>query len=570
MATPAIGTISQPEPAIVLQPKQVEVYDLMESGASTWIGNGGGRGGAKSGGMQRIMLARCMENHGTVRVIVMRNSDQVRRYHEDVIMRQFPELAPYYKKTERKLVFPMESGPPSELIFTHAESLDDVINRFRSANFFDVAVDQAEQFTEQELREIKQAVRWPGVKMGTCKLYLAFNMGGVGIDFLRRVFHLHEFRENERREDFSFVHVRPFDNVEWVRVALEEDGLDEEDYYGWTDAQRAEFCATRSDYGKALVSQDEALVQRDFWGSWESLEGAFFGRTYDRDKTVLSPEVVSKIIKPWWQKWLSQDWGRGHYCATYWHARGEMSPEDVKKLLGWDVTRTIKVVLTYREYVAGGAAAQDEGGTREISENDIALQIVERTPVEEREKLSDTDGAFYLSPDAFAQRSSKNTIAQSMGTILTKNGLPYPQAADTDVVGGWSLMSNMLLETKREGATGDSVWLISANCAELVSSIPLLMRDPKDLDRVLKTDKGAARIEMDTSEAARYGLKSMLSPGKKPREEEMEEKLAKMKASGLDENSLYIHRQRLQAEIQKANAPATIGRRFGTIRRLGK
>jgi hypothetical protein len=50
----------------------------------------------------------------------------------------------------------------------------------------------------------------------------------------------------------------------------------------------------------------------------------------------------------------------------------------------------------------------------------------------------------------------------------------------------------------------------------------------------------------------------------------MEEKLAKMKASGLDENSLYIHRQRLQAEIQKANAPATIGRRFGTIRRLGK
>ncbi len=52
------------------------------------------------------------------------------------------------------------------------------------------------------------------------------------------------------------------------------DGLTVEDYYSWPISKRREYCATRSDYGKALVSQDEALVARDFDGSWDSLEGA--------------------------------------------------------------------------------------------------------------------------------------------------------------------------------------------------------------------------------------------------------------------------------------------------------
>jgi DNA gyrase/topoisomerase IV subunit B len=41
------------------------------------------------------------------------------------------------------------------------------------------------------------------------------------------------------------------------------------------------------------------------------------------------------------------------------------------------------------------------------------------------------------------------------------------------------------------------------------------MRDPNNLDSVLKTDLSTAKIEQDISEAARYGLKSMLAPKKK-------------------------------------------------------
>jgi hypothetical protein len=565
------------QPEIVLQPKQGMVYDLVEDGSATWIGMPGGRGGAKSGCLQRIMLARRMEYPGSIAAMVMRNCDQVLKYHVDPMLRAYPELNQYYSKVKSKageivLPMPKQNGrlmPPSEIHFLYAESLEDVIRRFRSGNYFDIFVDQAEQFSEAELREIKQAVRSPGALLGSCKFLLAFNMGGVGIDFLRKKFHLHEYNPQELPEDFDSVHFFPWDNVEWSRGSLQAEGLTVEDYYSWPEEKRKEYCATKSDYGRTLVGQDASLVKRDWDSSWDVLEGAFFSKVFDRDKAVLSPEAVSRIIKPWWVKWASEDWGRGHYCANYWHARGEMSPEEVQKLLGWKVSRTLKVVITYREYIAGGAAAGDEGGEREIDERDIGREIVERTPLQERERMLQ-DGAFFLSPDAFAKRTSKNTIAQELGDVLTKAGMPYPQRADDDVVGGWSLMSNLLLETKREGATGETVWLISANCPELISAIPLLMRDPRDLDRVLKTDKGAAKIEMDTSEAARYGLKSMLAPGRKPAEEEMEDKLAKMRESGLDDNSLYIHRRRLEMELQQAEQPIAVGRRHSLVRRIGR
>lgn len=528
---PRDAVIDPVEPEIRLQPKQAKALTLVESGSASWIGIGGGRGGAKSGGQDRIMLVRRTDLPGTVGAILMRNYDQVKRYHIDPILRDYPELEPYYHKTDSKLVLPMAEGPASEIHFTYAESLADVIRRFRSANYYDVFVDQAEQFTEAELREIKQCVRSKNAPLGACKLLLAFNMGGVGIDFLRNKFHLKSYGPNERADDFAFIHVYPWDNVEWVRAALAEDGLTEDDYYDlFTEQQRMEYCATRGDYGRNLVAQDEALQKRDWLGSWESLEGAFFGRVFDRDAAVIDDEKVALISRPWHKRWLSQDWGRGHYCPTHWHLSGEMSPAEAKDVLGWQVSKPVKFVLTYREYIAGGAAATDEGGDRELAEQDVAREMVKRTPDEEKP----TTKGFFLSPDAFAKRSSANTIAHELGKILKEGGLPQPTAADNDRKGGWGLMYNLCLETKRHAASDEYVWLISANCPELVRSIPLLMRNPKDLDDVIATDKGSAKLEIDVTDSARYGLKSMLSPGKKPKAVLIAEAVAKAHAQATE------------------------------------
>jgi hypothetical protein len=498
-------------PKLRLQPKQSRLYDAVESGTATWIGMGGGRGAAKSAGIDRIALARRMSLKGTVGCIVMRNYDQVRKYHIEPMLRAYPDLEPYLAKSDSKLKIPVGGGQYSEIDFSYAENLSDVERRFRSANYYDIFVDQAEQFIEPELREMKQANRWAGAKQGACKMVLAFNMGGAGIQTLRKWFHSKEYNALERPEDFDFIHVFPWDNVEWVRAALEQDGLTELDYYGWPEERRMAYAAERGDYTKNLNSQDESLRARDWFGSWESLEGAFFGRVFDRESTIVTPQQVKALIKPWNPRWLAEDWGKAHYCASYWSARVELPPSEALAVLGWTTDKPLRAVVTYREHV-----------TNEKASSDLARELVEKTPADERKQVE----RFYLSPDAFGERDSQNTIAINQGRVMREYGMPYPAEADNERQGGWLLMYNMLLESKRHGAMGGDVWLISSECPELLNAIPVLMRDPKNLDDVLKTDKGNARIEQDAGDAARYALKSFLSPGVKPKAVELAERLA--------------------------------------------
>ena len=244
---------------------------------------------------------------------------------------------------------------------------------------------------------------------------------------------------------------------------------------------------------------------------------------------MISPRQVGQIIKTWDKRWMAQDWGKAHFNVTHWFSQTLMAPSEIAEVLGWRVEKPLKIVLTYRSIVRS-----------EMTSTQIGREIVAATPEVEREKVRD----FFLSPDAFGERDSPNTIDVQIAKELRPFGLPYPEKADTDRPGGWTLMDQLLFNTKMKGQAGDMCWLISSECPELLEAIPILMRDPKDLDVVLKTDKGQARLEQDVSESARYGLKSMLSPGRKPFEAVMQERLAAVP----DVTQKNILRQRLEQD----------------------
>src|SRR4029077_533756 len=71
----------------------------------------------------------------------------------------------------------------------------------------------------------------------------------------------------------------------------------------------------------------------------------------------------------------------------------------------------------------------------------------------------------YLSPDAFARRTSESTIAEQLGDVLALNGLPRPSPADDDRVGGWMQLYQMLEQDR---------WLIAESCPRLIECIPAL------------------------------------------------------------------------------------------------
>ena len=104
--------------------------------------------------------------------------------------------------------------------------------------------------------------------------------------------------------------------------------------------------------------------------------------------------------------------------------------------------------------------------------------------------------AIYLSPDAFARRTDEASIAEQMGDIFVAAGLPRPIPADDDRIGGWMLMYQML-------DAGE--WLLTENCAELIRTLPNLIRDPARIEDIEKMDGDDACLAAGTLIQCRRG-----------------------------------------------------------------
>ena len=196
-----------------------------------------------------------------------------------------------------------------------------------------------------------------------------------------------------------------------------------------------------------------------------------------------------------------------------------------------------------------------------LSPRMLAQAIAERSG---RERIYEV----FLSPDAFARRTSGASVAEQLSDVLVVNGLPRPTPADHDRIGGWQWMYDLL--------KSDS-WLITDNCSELIQCLPHLVRNKaRDAD-VLKVDGD------DPADAARYGLvsgarfagvnyKSVIQseagnlssrdPGGAhfvhgmPLEEQIQRQI-----SPTDPTSRAIHAQRLENEAKKFFLPKHLPRR---------
>lgn len=184
--------------------------------------------------------------------------------------------------------------------------------------------------------------------------------------------------------------------------------------------------------------------------------------------------------------------------------------------------------MTYREFVAN-----------HLSPRMLAQAIAERSvdPDCRLERI----GEIYLSPDAFARRTSESTIAEQLGDVLAQNGLPRPAPADDDRIGGWMVLYQMLEEGQ---------WTIAENCALLIECLPTLTRDPANVEDVLK------HAGDDPADSARYGLKSRLAPGRAPVGQRVAERI-----TAVDPTSRAIWMQKFIADERRGSRPAPVPRR---------
>ena len=316
--------------------------------------------------------------------------------------------------------------------------------------------------------------------------------------------------------------------------------------------------ANDANYKKSLSALPDKLRRAFLEGDWSVFSGQYFdlfeiGRHTSRGEELRLPD--------WAHRWISIDWGFHHPSAVYWHgvsdpnffsrhpplATGHFGPDRRSFPAGAEQHRPR--VVTYREFVQN-----------ELSPRMLAQAIVERTA---RENIRE----IYLSPDAFARRTSEASIAEQLGDVLQQNGLPRPVPANDDRIGGWQLMYQML---ERDA------WMITDKCKRLIECLPLLVRDERRVEDVRKMEGD------DPADAARYGIVPGVryagvgaqddAPGAGQTPPEIPGGAhfvpgiplgvqIERQISALDPTSQAIHRQRLESEARHQLGPHKFGRR---------
>lgn len=497
---------------LVLQPKQEELGRLFYRrglDAATVIGGGGARAGGKSGGLRRIMLDRRMSLPGTPGGIMRRVWDDVKKNHVEKYWLEVPGLRKFYSQTDKAIHLPNKSS----IYFLFAENQAEVDRKFWGPEYYDLFVDQAEQFNEHELQILKTANRWPDAPIGDCKLGLFFNPGGIGTEYLRRVFspkHL-KFKGNERASNFSFVHMFGWDNYVWFQHLMTPD-----EFYALPSERRFELFITETSEGRKMDALPPSLRAGHLLGNFDSFAGQYFAGVWDESKLILTEIQEERLLQTWWNRWLAHDPGFVHHAAVQWLTSGKVSPQKFKECFGVNISKAENVVVVYRNHTV-----------QETEEAELVRQMVAMTPEAEIKRIK----RYFLGQDAWEKDSKGHSPKDTIAEEGRRHGLPYPEQPDNNRIGGWRFIYAMMKKTidvmdgkcapsrdnddfDEEGggySENTPLLLISSRCTDVVDAIPMAVRDNKHPGRAEDVLKLPTKAD-DVLDCLRYALKSMLNP----------------------------------------------------------
>ena len=250
---------------------------------------GGARGGGKSWAVRWKAVLLCAKYPG-IRVLIMRRS-----YPELVANHISPLKAllsgtAKYNGTEHAFLFP--NGSVIKFMYC---ARDDDLQKIQGHEYDVIAIDEATQMTENQIRIIAACVR--GVNDFPKRLYMTCNPGGPGHQYIKRLKE-GRFRDGEKPEEYVFIQSLVTDN----RALMRE----------------------QPDYMEQLKALPPK--KRDAWlyGDWNVLEGQFFEEFRD-DPAHYLDRKFTHVIEPFthpagWKIYRSFDWGYNSPFSVGWWA----------------------------------------------------------------------------------------------------------------------------------------------------------------------------------------------------------------------------------------------------------
>src|ERR1700682_5148006 len=311
------------------------------------------------------------------------------------------------------------------------------VYQYQGAEFLFIGIDELTHFTLKQWQFLTSRNRCPvkvysdgknaGKRIVPC-MAGATNPGNIGHAWVKALWVDHVSPPGFDRTDLDDAR-----DYEFIRARLDDNPI----------------YANDAEYRRTLETLPEHLPRAFLARDWNVFAGQYFD-VFEFGRHTVRAEALR--LEPWWPRWISVDWGFQHPSAVYWHCavpqavtrdswsvtRGKPQGEDA--VHESPVTSHESRIVTYREFVQSG-----------LSPRMLAQGIAERSG---RERISDV----FLSPDAFAHRTSEASIAEQLGEVRRASGLPRPAPADDDRIGGVGPVYQFL----ECGA-----WLLSENCAQV-------------------------------------------------------------------------------------------------------
>lgn len=235
-----------------------------------YVGYGGARGGGKSWALRKKITLLCLRYSGIKILLLRRTYAELKENHINVLLTELKDIA-VYKDADK--VFTFTNG--SKIKLGYCDSERDVL-QYQGQEYDIICMDEATQFTEYQFQSLTACLR--GANDFPKRFYITCNPGGVGHEWVKRLFISKRYKDSENPDDYEFISATVFDN----KVLMSKDK-------GYVDM---------------LNNLDDKLRQAWRDGNWDMLAGQYFSM-FDRSIHVIEPFPIPAH----WQRYRAIDYG---------------------------------------------------------------------------------------------------------------------------------------------------------------------------------------------------------------------------------------------------------------------
>ena len=256
-----------------------------------YIAFGGARGGGKSWSVRVKAVLLSFRYAGIKQMIMRRTYPELYANHIKPLLAMLPIGSYKYNDSKKELTFPNGSC----ILFRYCNNDKDLLN-YQGTEVDILYIDEATQFSEEQYKILIACVR--GVNDFPKRVYLTCNAGGIGHQWVKRLFITRQYKDGENPDEYSFIQSLVTDN----KALLKE----------------------QPDYIKQLEALPPKLKEAWLYGNWDIFEGQFFEDFIDRPEQYESRQWTN-VIEPFeipdgWKIYRSFDWGYNKPFSCMWFA----------------------------------------------------------------------------------------------------------------------------------------------------------------------------------------------------------------------------------------------------------